>query len=68
MRRDTGRIDLDEVRALALRERPRVIFCGGTAIPRLIDFEGFAECGAVLPTSPGSSPAARTRHRPGTPT
>ena len=52
VRRDSGRIDLDEVRALALRERPRVIFCGGTAIPRLIDFEGFAaiaaECGAVL--------------------
>jgi glycine hydroxymethyltransferase len=52
VRRDTGRIDLDEVRAIALRERPRVIFCGGTAIPRLIDFEGFAaiaaESGAVL--------------------
>jgi glycine hydroxymethyltransferase len=52
VRRDTGRIDLDDVRAVALRERPRVIFCGGTAIPRLIDFAGFAaiaaEAGAVL--------------------
>jgi glycine hydroxymethyltransferase len=52
VRRDTGRIDLDEVRDVALRERPRVIFCGGTAIPRLIDFAGFAaiaaEAGAVL--------------------
>jgi len=52
VRRDTGRIDLDEVRALALRERPRIIFCGGTAIPRLIDFEGFGEIaretGAIL--------------------
>jgi glycine hydroxymethyltransferase len=50
--RDTGRIDLDEVRDLALRERPRVIWCGGTAIPRVIDFAGFAaiaaETGAIL--------------------
>ena len=29
------RIDLDEVRELALRERPKLIFCGGTAIPRI---------------------------------
>jgi glycine hydroxymethyltransferase len=52
VRRDTGCVDLDEVRALALKERPRLIFCGGTAIPRAIDFEGFAaiarEAGAIL--------------------
>lgn len=42
VRRETGRVDLDEVRALALAQRPRLIFCGGTAIPRTIDFEGFA--------------------------
>ncbi|MFB7219458.1 serine hydroxymethyltransferase [Streptomyces sp. NPDC002596] len=52
VRRDTGRIDLDEVRDLALAERPKVIFCGGTAVPREIDFAGFAEIaketGAVL--------------------
>ena len=52
VRQDTGRIDLDEVRALALEHRPKLIFCGGTAIPRTIDFEGFAsiarEVGAVL--------------------
>jgi glycine hydroxymethyltransferase len=41
--RETGRVDLDQVRELALAERPKLIFCGGTAIPRLIDFEGFAE-------------------------
>ena len=41
--RDSGRVDLDQVRELALAERPKLIFCGGTAIPRLIDFEGFAE-------------------------
>src|ERR671937_1985337 len=29
VRRETGRVHLDEVRALALRERPKVIFCGG---------------------------------------
>src|SRR4051794_34154452 len=34
VRSDTGRADLDEVRDLALRERPKLIFCGGTAIPR----------------------------------
>ena len=50
--RETGRIDLDEVRDLARRERPKVIFCGGTAVPRTIDFPAFAEIarevGAVL--------------------
>jgi len=43
VRADSGRIDLDEVRDLARRERPKVIFCGGTAIPRTIDFPAFAE-------------------------
>jgi glycine hydroxymethyltransferase len=43
VRKDTGRVDLDEVRDLALAERPKVIFCGGTAIPRTIDFAAFAE-------------------------
>jgi glycine hydroxymethyltransferase len=42
VRRDNGRVDLDQVRELAIAERPKLIFCGGTAIPRLIDFEGFA--------------------------
>ncbi len=52
VRADTGRLDLDEVRDLARRERPKLIFCGGTAIPRTIDFPAFAEiaaeAGAVL--------------------
>ena len=43
VRSDTGRADLDEVRDLALRERPKLIFCGGTAIPRTIEFEAFAQ-------------------------
>jgi glycine hydroxymethyltransferase len=42
VRRDTGRVDMDEVRELALAERPKLIFCGGTAIPRTIDFPAFA--------------------------
>jgi glycine hydroxymethyltransferase len=52
VRADTGRVDLDEVRDMARRERPKLIFCGGTAIPRTIDFPAFAEIanevGAVL--------------------
>ncbi|MEX2194561.1 MAG: serine hydroxymethyltransferase [Thermoleophilaceae bacterium] len=52
VRRDDGRVDLDEVAEIARRERPRLIWCGGTAIPRTIDFAGFAEvaqeAGAVL--------------------
>jgi len=52
VRRDTGRIDLDQVRDLAKKEQPKIIFAGGTAVPRLIDFASFAdiaaETGAVL--------------------
>jgi glycine hydroxymethyltransferase len=52
VRRDTGTVDLDEVRDLARRERPKVLFCGGTAIPRTVDFPAFAaiaaETGAIL--------------------
>jgi glycine hydroxymethyltransferase len=52
VRRDTGRVDMDEVRDIALREHPKLIFAGGTAIPRIIDFPAFAEiareAGAVL--------------------
>jgi glycine hydroxymethyltransferase len=48
VRRDTGRVDLDEVRDLALRERPKIIFCGGTAIPRTIDFPAFAAIAAEV--------------------
>jgi glycine hydroxymethyltransferase len=43
VRRDTGRVDFDEVRELAKAERPKLIVCGGTAIPRTIDFAAFAE-------------------------
>jgi glycine hydroxymethyltransferase len=43
VRADTGRVDFDEVRDLARAERPKVMFCGGTAIPRTIEFATFAE-------------------------
>ncbi len=48
VRADTGRVDLDQVRDLALAERPKLIFCGGTAIPRTIDFPAFAEIAAEV--------------------
>jgi glycine hydroxymethyltransferase len=52
VRKETGRVDMDDVRDLALKERPKIIICGGTAIPRTIDYPAFAaiadEVGAVL--------------------
>jgi glycine hydroxymethyltransferase len=48
VRADTGRVDLDEVRDLARKERPKIIFCGGTAIPRIIEFPAFAEIAAEV--------------------
>jgi len=52
VRRDTHRIDMDEVRELARKEKPKLMYCGGTAIPRTIDFAAFGEIakevGAVL--------------------
>lgn len=48
VRKDTGRVDLDQVRELALQHRPKLIFCGGTAIPRTIDFPAFAEIAAEV--------------------
>ncbi|MBU2566377.1 serine hydroxymethyltransferase, partial [Patescibacteria group bacterium] len=47
-----GAIDLEEVRNLALENKPKIIICGGTAIPRAIPFKAFAdiaeEIGAYL--------------------
>jgi glycine hydroxymethyltransferase len=43
VRRDNGLVDFDQVRELAEKERPKLIFCGGTAIPRTIDFAAFAQ-------------------------
>ena len=43
VRRDTGTIDYDEVRDLARKEKPKLVWAGGTAVPRIIDFEVFGE-------------------------
>ena len=39
----THLIDYDKVRAMALRERPRIIVAGATAYPRQFDFARFGE-------------------------
>jgi glycine hydroxymethyltransferase len=39
--RDTHTIDMAEVRKLAQEHRPKVIVCGGSAYPRIIDFKAF---------------------------
>jgi glycine hydroxymethyltransferase len=41
VRQDTELIDYDQVRTLAHQHRPRMIICGATAYPRLIDFAAF---------------------------
>jgi glycine hydroxymethyltransferase len=43
VRKDTERIDLDQVRDLARQHRPRMIIAGGSAFPRAIDFAPFGE-------------------------
>ena len=52
VRKDTGRVDLDEVRDLAKKEKPKLLFAGGTAIPRTIEFAEYAaiakEVGAIF--------------------
>jgi len=43
VRRDTERVDMDEVRDLAKQHRPKLIIAGGSAFPRQIDFKPFGE-------------------------
>lgn len=49
---DTGEIDYDELRALALEHKPKIILAGFSAYPRELDYEKFAaignEVGALL--------------------
>ena len=49
---ETHRVDLNRVEALAKEIKPKLIFCGGTAYPRVWDYAGFAaiaeSVGAVL--------------------
>ena len=50
--KETGRIDYDEVRRIALEERPKMIVAGASAYSRIIDFAAFRriadEAGAML--------------------
>jgi glycine hydroxymethyltransferase len=43
VRESDHRIDLDQVRELAKQHRPKVIWVGHSAYPRVLDFAGFAE-------------------------
>jgi len=49
---DNGYIDYDQVRDIAMKEKPKVIIAGASAYPRAIDFKKFAdiahEAGAYL--------------------
>ncbi|HEU23875.1 MAG: serine hydroxymethyltransferase [Mesoaciditoga sp.] len=40
---DTETIDYDQVRALAIENKPKIIITGGSAYPRIIDFKRFKE-------------------------
>ena len=50
--RETGVVDEEEVRALALEHRPKLVLCGGSAYPRTVDTAMFRrvadEVGALL--------------------
>ena len=50
--KQTGRVDFNEVAALAKKHKPKLIVCGGSAYPRNIEFEQFRqvadEIGAFL--------------------
>src|ERR1700722_2692079 len=52
VKKDDHRIDLDQVRSLALEHRPKLLWCGTTAYPRTLDFRAFRaiadEVGALL--------------------
>lgn len=50
--KETQRLDYDQIRELALKERPKLIICGYSAYPRVIEFDKFRaiadEVGAYL--------------------
>lgn len=43
-----GTVDYDQMRALAIQHRPRLIIAGGSALPRAIDFETCADIAAEV--------------------
>ncbi len=52
VRKNDHLIDMDEVRTLARAHRPKLLWCGTTAYPRVLDFKAFRsiadEVGAIL--------------------
>jgi glycine hydroxymethyltransferase len=52
VRREDQRIDMNEVRTLAIKNKPKILIAGGSAYPRTIDFAAFRsiadEVGAYL--------------------
>jgi glycine hydroxymethyltransferase len=52
VKKDDHRIDMDQVRDLAREHRPKLLWCGTTAYPRILDFQAFRaiadEVGALL--------------------
>ncbi len=52
VRKDNHLLDYDQARDLARQHRPKIIWCGATAYPRIIDFQAFRsiadEVGAIL--------------------
>ena len=42
---DTGEIDYEEIRQLALKHKPKIILAGFSAYPRELDYEKFAKIG-----------------------
>ena len=44
----TGEIDYDELRALALKHKPKIILAGFSAYPRELDYAKFAEIGQLI--------------------
>lgn len=49
---ETGEIDYDEMRSVALKEKPKIILAGFSGYPRSLDYQKFKdiadECGAML--------------------
>ncbi|MCF8044809.1 MAG: serine hydroxymethyltransferase [Desulfarculaceae bacterium] len=48
VKKETGRIDYDQVADLAQKHRPKMIVAGASAYPRIIDFEAFAKIAADI--------------------
>lgn len=56
--KDTERIDYDELQRIAEEEKPKMIVCGASAYPRIIDFERIGE----IATSVGAVVMADIAH------